>query len=91
MRACIADERSNELQRRRLLRRTSAHDPCPFSSASTERSCIARIYPQQISASHFLRFDTMPSQPSRQACSNELKIIRLAVGTPKADSDHIEA
>jgi len=29
MRARIADERSNELQRRRLLRRTSAHNPAP--------------------------------------------------------------
>jgi hypothetical protein len=30
MRARIADERSNELQRRRLLRRTSAHNPVPL-------------------------------------------------------------
>jgi hypothetical protein len=29
MRARISDERSNELQRRRLLRRTSAHNPVP--------------------------------------------------------------
>ena len=29
MSARIADERSNELQRRRLLRRTSAHNPMP--------------------------------------------------------------
>jgi hypothetical protein len=28
---------------------------CPFSSASTERSCIARIYPQQVSASRVRR------------------------------------
>ena len=30
MRARIADERSNELQRRRLLWRTSAHNPVPL-------------------------------------------------------------
>jgi hypothetical protein len=30
MRARIADERLNELQRRRLLRRTSAHNPVPL-------------------------------------------------------------
>src|SRR5262249_28616286 len=38
--------------------------------------------PNKLALPKFLRFDTMPSQPSRQACSNELKIIRLAVGTP---------
>src|SRR5262245_6093992 len=30
MRACIAYERLNELQRRRLLRRTSTHNPVPL-------------------------------------------------------------
>src|SRR5207247_9556567 len=30
MRARITDERSNELQRRRLIRRTSAHNPGPL-------------------------------------------------------------
>ena len=50
MRAGIAYERVNELQRHRLLRRTSAHNPVPLLIGE-HREVLACIYPQQVSAS----------------------------------------
>src|SRR5262249_38857752 len=43
MRARIADERSNELQRRRLLRRTSAHNPVPVFIGE-DREVLHRLH-----------------------------------------------
>jgi hypothetical protein len=50
MHARIADERSNKLQRRRLLRRTSAHNPVPIFMLRAERDA-QRIAAAQHSSS----------------------------------------
>src|SRR6266542_1369676 len=50
VRARIAQEGLDQLEQRRPLGWASPHDPAPSSSANTDRSCMACMYPQHTSA-----------------------------------------